>query len=60
MATIKKSITLQHRANLGEEPQEVELQEGEEVVVLKEWTDRYLCKNDAGQLFNILKEYIEA
>jgi len=36
MARIKHAITLEHRANLGEEPSPVEFSEGAEVVVLKE------------------------
>ncbi len=59
MATIKQSITLKHQPNLGEEPKDVAFEAGQEGVVLKEWADRYLCKNDAGQLFNIQKEHVE-
>lgn len=60
MATIKRSITLKHQANLGEEVEEVSFAEGDEVTVLKEWEDRLLCKNDEGKLFNIPKEAVEA
>jgi hypothetical protein len=57
-ATFTQALTLQHRANLGEEAEEVSFQEGEKVTVLKEWNDRYLCKNEGGRLFNIPKQYL--
>lgn len=60
MATIKKAITLKHRPNLGEDVEDVEFAEGDEVTILKQWEDRYLCKNEAGQLFNIPKECVQA
>ncbi len=60
MATIKKTLTLKHQANLGDEVEDVAFEEGQEVTVLKEWAESYLCKNDAGQLFNIVKEAVEA
>ena len=58
-ATISQAITLAHRANLGEEPEPVEFQPGDEVTILKEWDDRYLCKNESGQLFNVPKQYLQ-
>ena len=60
MAKIKQALTLKHQPNLGEEVQEVTFNEGDEITVLKEWADSYLCKNDAGLLFNIPKEIVEA
>ena len=59
MATIRRQITLKHQANLGEGVEDVELAAGETVSVLKEWQDRYLIKNTAGQLFNVPKECVE-
>jgi hypothetical protein len=59
VASIKQAITLKHQANLGEDVAEVELSAGDEIVVLKEWDDRYLCKTEAGVLFNIPKELVE-
>ena len=59
MATINKAITLKHRANLGEEPEDVEFSEGYEVTVLHAWQDRSLCKNEGGQLFNIPTSYLD-
>ena len=59
MAKIKQPLTLKHRANLGEEAQDVEFQQGEEVTVLKEWAESLLCKNEEGLLFNIPKEHVE-
>ena len=55
-ATFVEATTLQHRANLGEEAAPVSFAQGEEVTVLKEWAESYLCKNDAGQLFNVPKD----
>ena len=59
-ATLTQAVTLSHRANLGEEGEAVEFQEGEKVTVLKEWADSFLCKNEGGQLFNIPKQYLKA
>jgi hypothetical protein len=58
-ATLTQAVTLAHRANLGEEPEPVEFKAGEKVTVLKEWDDRYLCKNEGGQIFNIPKQYLK-
>jgi hypothetical protein len=58
--TFTQAIRLAHRANLGEEPEQVEFQPGEKVTILKEWEDRYLCKNEGGQLFNVPKQYLQA
>ena len=60
MATINKAITLKHRANLGEEAEDVEFAEGDEVTVLNEWQDRSLCKNEDGLLFNIRKAHLDS
>jgi len=60
MASIKQAITVKHQSNLGEDVEDVPFAEGDEVTVLKEWGDHYLCKNDAGQLFNLPKEAVEA
>jgi len=58
MAKIKTEITLKHQPNLGEEVAEVTFAAGHELTVLKQWDDRLLCKNDAGQLFNVPKDAI--
>ncbi len=60
MATIKEAITLKHQANLSEAIEEVSFAPGEEVTVLKEWSDHYLCKHADGRVFNIRKEKVEA
>ncbi|MAE94803.1 MAG: hypothetical protein CL910_09100 [Deltaproteobacteria bacterium] len=60
MATIKQTLNLKHQANLGDEIEEFSLGEGDEVTVLKEWADSFLCKNLDGLLFNIPKESVEA
>ncbi len=60
MAKIKQAVTFRHRVNLGEDLEEVSFDEGAELTVLKEWEDRYLCKDDDGRLFNVPKEYLEA
>jgi hypothetical protein len=58
-ATLKRQVTLEHRSNLGEEPEPVSFAQGQKVTVLKEWADRCLCKNEAGQLFNIPKDLLD-
>jgi len=60
MAIIREAITLKHRPNLGEEVEDVDFAAGEEVTVLKEWADLYLCKNAEGQVFNIPKGRVDA
>lgn len=60
MATIKEAITLKHQANLSEAVEEVSFAQGDEVTVLKEWSDHYLCKNADGRVFNIQKDHVEA
>jgi hypothetical protein len=57
-ATLTRAVTLQHRSNLGEEAEDVSFADGQKVSVLKEWGDSFLCKNDAGQLFNIPKDLL--
>jgi len=60
MATIKKAMTLKHRANIGEEPEDVAFAEGDEVTVLQKWEESCLCKNEDGMLFNIPKTHLES
>jgi hypothetical protein len=59
-ATLTREVTLKHRSNLGEEPEEVTFAQGQKVTVLKAWADRLLCKNEAGQLFNIPKDLLRS
>jgi len=59
MANLKQATTLKHQPNLGDEIEEISFEAGAEFTVLKQWTDSVLCKNDAGQLFNISKELLE-
>jgi hypothetical protein len=58
-ATLTRAVTLQHRSNLGEEPEDVSFEQGQKVSVLKEWGESALCKNEAGQLFNIPKDLLQ-
>jgi len=58
-ATLVKAVTLLHRANLGEEPEPVELDAGAKLTVLKDFGERVLCKNATGQLFNVPKEWLQ-
>jgi hypothetical protein len=60
MATIKKAMTLKHRANIGEEPEDVAFAEGDEVTVLHDWEASSLCKNEDGMLFNIPKSHLKS
>ena len=38
--------------------QQVDFAEGDEVTILKEWEDHYLCRNGDGLLFNIAKDLV--
>lgn len=59
MATVTIATVLKHQSNLGEGVEDVTLAAGESVTILKEWQQRYLVKNAAGQLFNVPKEIVE-
>lgn len=59
MAKLKQALTLKHTSSMGSETEDVAFEKGEEVSVLKEWTDFYLVKNSDGMLFNIEKALIE-
>jgi hypothetical protein len=59
MATIKEPLVFLHHANLNEEATEILFEAGQEVAILKEWKDQYLCRNEEGLLFNIPKEAID-
>jgi hypothetical protein len=59
MAKMRCAASLGHRANLGEDVEQVELEAGQEVTILKEWADRYLCKTADGKLFNVPKDQVE-
>ena len=56
---IKQTCSLKHQPNLGEELQEIELEEGTELQVLQEWNDAWLAKTDDGRLLNVKKELAE-
>ena len=58
MARINRAITLKHQANLGEDVAEVELAEGTEVTLLKEWENHCLVKDDEGRVFNAPKDAV--
>ena len=60
MATIKQNMTLKHQSNLGEEVADLTLAESQEVTILKEWDETYLCKNDEGQIFHVPKANVAA
>ncbi len=56
---IKQTCSLKHQPNLGEEVQEIELEEGTELQVLQEWDQAWLAKTDDGRLLNVKKELAE-
>jgi hypothetical protein len=60
MAKVRQPVVLKHQGNLGEGAEDVAFEAGEQVVILKEWTDRYLFKKANGQMFTAPKELIEA
>ncbi len=59
MAKLKQAVTLKHTASVGSETEDVAFEKGDEVTVLKEWTDYYLAKNSDGMIFNIEKALID-
>ena len=58
MATINRSITLRHQANLGEDVQDVEFSQGAEITLLKEWENHCLVKDGEGRVFNAPKDAV--
>lgn len=59
MASLKRALTLKHQSNLSEDVEEVKLDAGDLVTVLKQWSDHVLVKNADGKLFNVPKDAIE-
>jgi hypothetical protein len=59
VATINRNLTLGHRANIGEDVQQIEFSEGEEITVLQEWSDHFLCRSRDGLLFNVPREAVD-
>jgi hypothetical protein len=59
MATFKIDINLKHRANLGEDIEDVEFEAGDEIEILNDWRTRSLAKNASGELYNIPKDATE-
>jgi hypothetical protein len=59
VARITRAITLRHQSNLSEGVEAIAFEAGAEVTILEEWERHYLCKSQAGQLFNVPKEYVE-
>jgi hypothetical protein len=60
MAKMRRALILGHRANLGEDVEQVAFEAGEEITVLKEWAESCLCKSADGKLFNVPKEAVES
>ena len=58
MASMTKTLTLKHQPNLSEDVEEVSLNAGDDVTVLKEWDRSYLVKNDDGKLFTVPKDAV--
>ncbi len=59
MAKIKQTVTLKHTSSLGSETEDVEIEQGEEITILKEWTEHFLIKNADGVHFNIEKTLVD-
>ena len=55
-AAITRALTLGHRGNAGVDVEQVELAAGDAVEILAEWSEHYLIRNEAGQLFNAPKD----
>ena len=45
---MREAVTLKHRPNLDTGASDVEFAAGEEVTILKEWTERYFIQNADG------------
>lgn len=60
MATLKISLTLKHRGNLGLDTEAFCFEAGTEFTILNEWEEHYLCKDSEGNVFNIAKEHVDA
>ena len=58
--TITKDVTVHHQLQKDADPTDVNLGSGDAIEIVKEWKSRYLIKNSDGQLFNVLKEYVDA
>ena len=59
MAAIIQDVTLLHRLQKSEEPVDVRLSSGDQIMILREWEHHYLIKISDGKVFNILKEYVD-
>lgn len=55
----REALTLKHQANLGEQVDEVEMEAGAELTVLREFDHHYLVKDADGRLFNVRKDLVE-
>jgi hypothetical protein len=59
MATVKEGFTAKHQGSKNAAVEEVSFSPGEEVQVIKEWTnDSCLIKNRDGKVFNVAKKYL--
>jgi hypothetical protein len=59
MATVKEAFKALHQANTGEDPEELEFDEGEEVEIISEFQYHYLVRKGSGEVFNVPKDKIE-
>ena len=59
MARLKQAVTLEHRANTGEEARPIEFEPGAEIQVIEQWERHCLVKDAEGRLFNVPREMID-
>ena len=59
MAAITRDVSLMHRLQKSEDPADVRLCCGDQIIILREWDRHYLIRISDGKVFNILKEYVD-
>lgn len=59
MAKLKRAVVLEHQVSVNAAAEKVSFEAGRELTVLKEWSERVLCKDASGRMFNVPKELLE-
>lgn len=59
MASITQDVIVYHQLQKDSAPEEVTLNQGDAVDIVREWASRYLIKASDGKLFNIPKDFVD-
>ena len=59
MASITQDVIVYHQLQKDSTPEEITLNTGDAVDIVREWATRYLIKVSDGKLFNIPKDFID-